>query len=902
MSGEQAEAGPVDAVAPSTETAVQATAAPTDDAAAPGTDANTNNVAAAEPAAEATIEAAAPTPTAAPALAPAEASVSSAVSFTPPNASMTALEARMQSALAALMKVLNSDDDGDSSTAATAAPSLRSLQKMCMRIPQLSSEMTRPQRYRLYTLLLLDGDDETARSRLPESWSAYAEKALETHVAVAEQAAALFPRPLQVTVDELAGLFYHLGAETAFFFNPEMIDVILCITYVVAGKEDADKAVLLRALYRLLCVLQKDFLVSTASRLYEPATTALLRLMLQFYDPVLATRMDQQQVEVGSFVLQWSRRLLVLHGDYETALKVLDWVFILGDPVMIPFVALAYLVTHRQHLLSLQTKQQLMDWLTGMKFVLPESKSEAVDPELADGRATALVPVWSGKSLLQNADLLYRVTPLSTQRMLDFCLYPDVGTLNKTPEELQQYYANTPCLPLERSDLAAAFPKRTSSNNNDGTGNAGNTTTEANAADAAAEAQLPSREYIIVDCRSKASYDYVRLATAILVGDVLSYQHSELDEAMSRLESCRGRPLALFGTGRPIVEEVNLLKVLALFMINKKGFPFVCIVPGGFKTTIPLLRNGAIEAVLSPAAAAALNAAAAKSAGTDWAQQASDTAHNISAKLNEISGLLSHVETAEVRQKAEEIGAKAKESVAAAGTWGWGMMQRLREGLSETREHASSAFSSVATKLSAVQARSTAASASASSSVADVAAAGSSASGANAGDAAAAAAAAPAAPSSIRAHAAAQPASSQQPQKQIFSLGEDGEEEDLDLITSIPTRPMRGTVVEVPQPTEQAVTPTAAPAVAATLERRPSASAESPADNSPPVVDKTTATAPAASRAARGASASQIAANIDAEFDELFGDLSTSPMPATRASASPVKPSAAVDPDDLFGA
>jgi hypothetical protein len=821
-------------------------------------------------------------------------------------------EARMQNALSALLRVLDSDIDDD----ATATPPLHTVQKMCMRIPQLSNEMTRPQRFRLYTLLLLEHDDVTSKSALPESWTAYAEKALETHVAVAQQAVELFPASLNVTVDELAGLFYHLGAETAFYFNPEMIDVILCVTYVVAGGRSTNKAVLLRALYQLLYVLQKDFLVSTASRLYEPATTALLRLMLQFFDPGLATHMDQQQVEVGTYVLEWSRRMLVLHSDFETALKVLDWVFILGDPVMIPYVAEAYLITHRQHLLSMQSKQDLTSCLTGMKLALPGTGSAAVDPKLVDGRATALMPVWSGKSLLQNADLLYRMTPLSTQRMLDFCLFPDVGTLNKTPEDLRQYYDNTPCLPLERSDLASAFAKRLSHSND---------------ADAAEEeGKLPSREYIIVDCRSQASYDYVRLPTAILVGDILSYQQEELEVVMSRLESCRGRPMALFGTGRPIVEEVNLLKVLALFLINKKSFPFVCIVPGGFKTTIPLLRNRVIDAVMSPAAAASLGPVT-KSASTDWGQQASNTAHQISATLSEISSLLPHVETVEVRQKAEELGSKAKAGVAAAGSWGWGMMQRLREGLNETREHASTALSSVATKLSATQTNGAATATTAKTQAG------------TAGNVAQSSTAA-AATTTTTTQATTAPLSSQHPpisqqQQQIFSLGEDGEEDDLDLITFIPTRPMRGTVVDAPRPEAAAATATIPTAVAAnakaaetvsTPERRPTASsqpaetevatnasaaaaASSPSNDAPvessplpvppsPQTDKLATMATASALCvARGASASQIAANIDAEFDELFGDINTTPLATTRLSASPTKSSAAANEDDLFG-
>lgn len=828
-----------------------------------------------------------------------------------PASPSSSAEAKMQSAQAALVALLDSDTGDAEAGQGEAPPSLRAVQKMCMRLPHLSNELTAARRCRLYQLLLLDsasgdgeGDAAAAAATARLDWTSFTSRALEAHVKVAQQAAAILPASLQITCDELAGLFYHLGAETAFYFNPEMVDVILCFTHVVAGSRATDKAVVLHTLYRLLCVLQKDFIVSTASRLYEPATTSLLRLMLQFYDPALATHMDQQQVDIGRYLLDWTRRLLVLQSDYETALKVLDWVFILGDPVMIPYVAHAYLITHRQTLLALETRQALTEHLDTMKFALPSSKAAAVDPKLVDGRVTAPTPVWSGKSLLQNADLLYRATPLSAQRMLDFCLYPDVGTLNKTPEDLRQYYANTPCLPLERSDLAAAFAKRR------GGGQGGE-----------AE-ELPTREYIIVDCRSKESYEYVRLPTAVLVGDVLSYQQEELATAMERLESCRGRALALFGTGRPIVEEMNLLKVLALYMVTRKRFPFVCIVPGGFKTTIPLVRSGVIDAVMSPSAATALaNATVRRSAGggIDWGQQASDTASTITAALSGVSGYLSQVEGAEVRHRAEELGARAKEGVAAAGSWGWGVMQRLRDGLSETREHAASALTSVASKVSSAQAGATAATAA------------SGAAGPASATVAPASGASPAAASAGPAHiptATAHPAASAAPaaSQQIFSLGEDGEEDDLDLITSIPTRPMRGTVVVEPVAAAAAATPAApaAPAGAAsTPDRRPAASAAavggaavsaaaSPEPRAPPSPPPVPAAAPAAgaspapppplttATAARKASASQIAANIDAEFDELFGDLNAPPTTAPRQAST--KAAAPVDAGDLFGA
>ncbi|KAG5495209.1 hypothetical protein JKF63_02264 [Porcisia hertigi] len=787
-------------------------------------------------------------------------------------------EAKAPNALAALTDMLDRDPNGPQAARHNGS-ALRSLQKMCMRVPHLSNELTRPQRFRLYHLLLIEdncgvpGSDESTEH---VDWTMYSKRALETHVHVAKQAKALFPEALRVTTDELAGLFYRLGAETGFYFHPEVTEIILCMTYVVAGGHFTEKDMLLHSLYRMLCALQKDFIVSASSHLYNSATASLLRLMLQFYDPQLATHMDQQQVNVGEYLLDWSRRLLVLQSDYESALKVLDWVFILGEPVMVPYVAHAYLITYRQSLLALNTKQALMERLDKMKFTLPSCKAEAVDPRLVDGRATAPTPVWSGKSLLQNADLLYRVTPVSTQRMLDLCLNPDLGLVSKKPEELQHYYDSAPCLPLERSDIASAFAKREAAVNR-------------------SEDEYPPREYIIVDCRSQESFDYLRLPTAVLVGDVLGYQHENLSEAMQRLESCRGHPLALFGTGRAIVEELNLLKIFALHLVNRNTFPFVCVVLGGFKTTIPLIREGAINVIMSSAAAASLqNPASRRSTSRiDWGQKASNTAHNISVALRGVSDYVAHVEGTEIKQKAEELGKKVQVGVSAAGSWGWGMIQRIGESLGETREQAVSVLSTVAGKHMAAQSAATNSSSSAPSgttgtgSLSPAAPPSSTLKFSNIGHGGV---------STAKAHPDAAFAT-QQPQ-QIFSLDVEGEEEDLDLITAIPAKPVRGTVVaeSVRAPGEMASPATAASrSAAADLTSGlldPLAPAVSPTIIPAPRLSDPLGGPPTSSGVAgvetgnRGASASQIAASIDAEFDELFGDLDVAHAATTGTAAS----------------
>ena len=92
------------------------------------------------------------------------------------------------------------------------------------------------------------------------------------------------------------------------------------------------------------------------------------------------------------------------------------------------------------------------------------------------------------------------------------------------------------------------------------------------------------------------SFDYAQLPTALCVGDIIGYDETKLNDVMERIASCKGMHLTIFGTGRPITEEHNLMKVLAFHCVAKH-FPFVSISFGGFKSVIPLSRTHAIRLI-----------------------------------------------------------------------------------------------------------------------------------------------------------------------------------------------------------------------------------------------------------------------------------------------------------------
>jgi len=102
--------------------------------------------------------------------------------------------------------------------------------------------------------------------------------------------------------------------------------------------------------------------------------------------------------------------------------------------------------------------------------------------------------------------------------------------------------------------------------------------------------------YIIIDCRSMKSFRFARLPTAVHIGDHVGYDKQKMQAILSRFESAKGSHFTIFGTGRGLGEEENLLKVIAMRFIAQ-NFEHISVTLGGFKETIKYISKDEIEYV-----------------------------------------------------------------------------------------------------------------------------------------------------------------------------------------------------------------------------------------------------------------------------------------------------------------
>lgn len=121
------------------------------------------------------------------------------------------------------------------------------------------------------------------------------------------------------------------------------------------------------------------------------------------------------------------------------------------------------------------------------------------------------------------------------------------------------------------------------------------------------------------------------------MGDIIGYDETKLNDVMERIASCKGMHLTIFGTGRPITEEHNLMKVLAFHCVEKH-FPFISISLGGFKSVIPLSRTHAIRLITNKSVGA-------QNSSFSVSQAAETTTHAVVAALSNIKDKLPSVRT-----------------------------------------------------------------------------------------------------------------------------------------------------------------------------------------------------------------------------------------------------------------
>ncbi|CCW61758.1 unnamed protein product [Phytomonas sp. EM1] len=699
---------------------------------------------------------------------------------------------------------------------------LSALQRACMAVPNLTPLLTGDRRAKLYMRLLLDNKPQL--EPIPESLASFATEATDDYHAAAITLMALL-EPIPLEESEVVGFLCYLSSKTEFFPNEENLSLLNLVAVVLSDAQLSSGHTVLQLLFNFIQPLLKDFAIPMSSKPYDKTTTQLLRLILQYHDPALSIHFDQCHISIGELLLRWVRQFFVLDGEYRAALGTIDYLLVLGDPVLNPFVALAYIIANRQSLLSIHEAEVLRNALDTLKMELPGVKEAALDPWLVDGRSFAPMPVWSGKTLLQNADLLHRNTPQSTRRVLGLCLYPDMGSINKTFEELEAYYAGMPCLPLERSDIASSFSAKPHD-----------------------PAEGTSLQYIIVDCRSQASFDYARLPTAVFVGDVVSFDADRLQEMVDRLMPTKGAHFSVFGTGRGIVEEANLLTIVILHLVQRH-FPFVSLTAGGFKGLLTLIRSNLIRLTGSTAEA---GEAGGKSLSAAVSELVAD-AMGAPAVQSMLSGLNEMRQTLLPRAAAEvgEVKGRAVQGLSAATAWGAGLVHRLQERLvAEPRSHPEA--------------------------------------GASAHNGEEKGKGGEGASEPLQGRVLPRPA----PPSHIFTLGGDDDNEDLDLIVAIPSVPVKGKVVATTAAAEAGEGGVEPPHVVnpSPVEK----GAEDAKGEDPHLVGSD------GKDATPSSPLEPVVANIDKEFEQLFGEISTPDRNAAAPSGAEVEKKDLDDDNDIF--
>eukprot|EP00796_Vickermania_ingenoplastis_P011625 gene11625-8013_t len=260
----------------------------------------------------------------------------------------------------------------------------------------------------------------------------------------------------------------------------------------------------------------------------------------------------------------------------------------------------------------------------------------------AGGTATAAPPLHPARVLFQNAELLFRSTPLSAQRALSSLqqpvrplgtpssvppsppppgaatttgsnapptatIYEDPSVAQRSPAFYKQYYATLPSLPIEDCDMLQSF---------------GSPSTPFTAT-------APRIAFRVLDCRSHKSFEYARLPNAVHVGDVVALDDRSVQKLITRAVAYRGEHLVLFGAGRsarrttpspppPVAgrsnagrvsagpeEETSLLMMFAMRLVQHGRLPFVGLCVEGMEGMRRLIYHRKVPLQRGPAPAPA---------------------------------------------------------------------------------------------------------------------------------------------------------------------------------------------------------------------------------------------------------------------------------------------------------
>ena len=450
---------------------------------------------------------------------------------------------------------------------------------------------------------------------------------------------------------ELEGLFEYFCAKTKRQYQRalcEVCGVLLSVRPLVTFPQ------LFGFLY---CIVEK-YIPNERSCDFSEATTALLRLLLQYHDPALCMHFDHHLVSIECVAKQWLDRLFIPAFDPLPAcggqqpqrpseevpgiILLWDWLFVLDNPAFSCFLVLSILTSERERLLKAQGKEDVTRCLQSIR-----------------------VPSTAVRRVVACARDMMRVTPSSVIPQLKDFLFPAVpgagSPVEAAPDPRAALDRLMQCvvITVSPSELISTFAVRS-----DGI------------------TRPSSLHQVVLDCRAEKSYHFARLPTALHIGNEIGFDPVLLRGMLSRFEKARGSHFCILGTGRGILEEVNLLKIIALQFVQA-GFPYIAVAEGGFRALIPAIRAGALEVVRSTpsspqqqrtpvdGSSATVEMCAEPSPERPPKKEKSDNHSFPSAATT------TKAEDEPLRKKAEAIKEKAAEGLEAAKVWGAGLMRRF---------------------------------------------------------------------------------------------------------------------------------------------------------------------------------------------------------------------------------
>mmetsp|Transcript_7562 Transcript_7562/g.11223 ORF Transcript_7562/g.11223 Transcript_7562/m.11223 type:complete len:571 (+) Transcript_7562:19-1731(+) len=313
--------------------------------------------------------------------------------------------------------------------------------------------------------------------------------------------------------------------------------------------------------------LEEQSLMLTPST-KQLAFEKIFRLLLQYHDPILSLHLDTMQVPTKWFIQPWVSDLFadkiekgLSPSNLTEQLKSFQhtctflWDNFLAHHakgksayVMISCFAVALFMMYKHELL--QTKDCL-------SFI----------------QHSMVIPHEFIISLFHKALTIYEHTPLTTKNQIYSIYFP---SNDESLISLSNTLSKHIILPLATSELI--FPYKHST---------------------APEHMENHLLYSIIDCRSLYSFDYIRLQHSTHIGSHIKYDKEQIQKAIAKFDDTSGDHFVIFGTGKDLFKEQNLLKLITLELL-KKGFAYLSFAPGGFEEVIKYISNNQIKYIEGP--------------------------------------------------------------------------------------------------------------------------------------------------------------------------------------------------------------------------------------------------------------------------------------------------------------